>query len=100
MTREDRYLVGAAFLVVLLIVVTFHYIDSAPSVPPCVAGFDEICPPASWVKMYDKQNQMGKALRSALPAGYFYNEQTGKFYKPAPPPTAAPAPAPAVPVKK
>jgi hypothetical protein len=106
MTRGDRYLVGAAFFVLLLIVVVFHYTDSGPTPPACVAGDNEICPPKSWVKMYDQQNQMGKALRSALPAGYFYNEQTGKFYKPAPAPapvppgTPAQAPAAQVPPKK
>jgi len=93
--------------------------DRPIPVQPCVAGPNEMCPPADWMASYNEfqkaQKDFQKDMKSegmterqrmlsgwasdlakGIPTaqGYSFNEQTKKFEKPAPPPPPTPTPAP------
>jgi len=114
------------FAILVLTAVGYVGIDMWRSrplpVPPCVAGPNEMCPPADWMASYNDFERENKKLQEKMRSsgitdeqrllsgwaqdlqkgvpvaqGYTFNERTKKFEKPQP---AAPPPSNAYPPEK
>jgi hypothetical protein len=116
MALKHKIIIGILLLVAVVAAtaaMTYRVTSPDTSNLSCVAGQDEICPSAQWVKVSDelnqmvsKANEMSRSLNSAVPGGFHYDQATGKFEKNAPTPTnqaaqpSTPQPTPATPPKK
>ena len=112
MTRKEIVVIVALLFAGAVVgsVVTAHFTMQSDDVP-CVAGQDEICASAAWVKTAKKfqeqsraANELGNKLNAAVPGGFHIDQVTGlKFLKnavPPPPPVPVPQPQPTAPAKK
>jgi hypothetical protein len=107
MTLKHKIISGSLAFVAIVFAssATTYRLTTGPStdgLPPCVAGQDEICAPAQWVKSLDRYNELtreaqelGKHLNAAVPGGYHIDQATMlKFLKDAPKPQPVPPPVP------
>jgi hypothetical protein len=89
MTQMEKFMLQIGGIVVISVMVGWGikaFIERDDDLPVCMAGQDEICPPAKWMRAYRHMNDLQMALQAGIPGGYYYNGQ-GKFLKnrPAPP---------------